>query len=281
MARDRRLVLLLGDIGVFGFRNAFAKHPERTFNVGVCEQAMIGLAAGLAKEGFIPVVHSIAPFVVERCYEQLKVDLCYQKLPVRVVSAGGSFDYSTLGCTHHCPGDVAVLRALPGMRIFLPGTPPEFDRLFRAAYAESQPAYFRLSERRNPQSHAVEPGRAQVVQQGSQATVVAVGPAMRWVQGAVRELDVTVLYYTTVVPFDAAALSNNCASGKVLLVEPYYTGVLLPDVARALEPRGVQIRTLGVPRSFLTSYGSLEEQEQALGLTAEDVRQAIRDFIHE
>jgi len=111
MTKDPRLVLLPGDIGVFGFRNAFQRHPERTYNIGICEQAMTSLAAGLAKEGFIPVLHSIAPFVVERSFEQLKVDLCYQNLPAKIVSVGGSYDYAGLGCTHHCPGDVAVLRA--------------------------------------------------------------------------------------------------------------------------------------------------------------------------
>ncbi len=281
MSQDERLVLLLGDIGVFGFRNVFAKYPERAYNVGICEQAMIGMAAGLAKEGFIPVVHSIAPFVVERCYEQLKVDLCYQNVRVRIVSVGASYDYSALGCTHHCPGDVAVLHALPGMKILLPGTPVEFDRLFRAAYAASQPAYFRLSERGNSQSHPVEPGRAQVAQQGAKATVLAVGPALRWVQEAARDMDVTVLYYTTVAPFDSATLRHNCASGRLLLVEPYYAGVLLSEASRALEPKAVRIRTLGVPRSFLTSYGGLEEQEQAMGLTAGCVRQAIKELIDE
>lgn len=280
MSQDGRLVLLLGDIGVFGFRNVFAKYPDRAYNVGICEQAMIGLAAGLAKEGFIPIVHSIAPFVVERCYEQLKVDLCYQQARVRIVSVGASYDYSSLGCTHHCPGDVAVLQALPGMKVLAPGTPEEFDRLFRAIYADSQPAYFRLSERSNSQSYPVEPGRAQLVQEGARATVLAVGPALRWVQAAARNLDVTVLYYATVAPFDADALGRNCGSGKLLLVEPYYAGVLVSEAAKALAPKAVRIKSLGVPRAFLTSYGRLEEQEEAMGLTAGGVRQAIEALIN-
>ena len=105
MAKDERLVVLLGDIGVFGFRSAFEQFPARIYNIGICEQAMTSLAAGLSKEGLVPVVHSIAPFVVERCFEQIKVDFCYQKLGGNIVSVGGSYDYAALGCTHHCPGD--------------------------------------------------------------------------------------------------------------------------------------------------------------------------------
>jgi len=93
---DPRLVVLLGDIGVFAFRIAFKKHPKRVINIGILEQATVSLAAGLAKEGFIPLFHSIAPFVVERAFEQIKVDFGYQQLAGHFVSVGGSYDYAAL-----------------------------------------------------------------------------------------------------------------------------------------------------------------------------------------
>jgi transketolase len=279
MAQNERLVLLLGDIGVFGFRNVFKAYPERTFNIGVCEQAMTSMAAGLAKEGLIPVLHSIAPFVVERCYEQLKIDLCYQNLPANIVSVGSSYDYAALGCTHHCPGDVAVLRALPGMEIIIPGTPEEFDQLFRAAYANNHPTYFRLSERSNKQSHEAEFGRAKVVKCGSLATVIAVGSTLTRVIDATKELDVTVLYYTTVTPFDVETLRQNCQSSKIILVEPYYGGVLAADIHMALGRTPVMIETIGVPHRFLTDYGHAEQHDEAIGLTAESIRIRVEEVI--
>lgn len=280
LARDERLVVLLGDISVFGFRNAFQQFPERIYNLGICEQAMTSLAAGLAKEGLVPVVHSIAPFVVERCFEQIKVDFCYQKLGGNIVSVGGSYDYAALGCTHHCPGDVAVLRSLPGMEIVLPGTPQEYDQLFRAAYANGHPTYFRLSERSNPQPFAVEFGRAKILKQGRRATVVAVGTALAPALAAAQDLDVTLLYYTTVAPFDAETLRQNCASRKVALVEPYYEGVLVPDLVQALAPAPVQVATIGVPHRFLTDYGHQEQHDEAIGLTPAGVRCQIEKLIH-
>ena len=103
LSEDDRVVLLLGDIGVFGFRNAFERFPHRVYNVGILEQATISMAAGLALEGFIPIFHSIAPFAVERALEQLKIDFGYQRLPGVIISVGASYDYAALGCTHHCP----------------------------------------------------------------------------------------------------------------------------------------------------------------------------------
>ena len=281
MAQDERLVLLRGDIGVFGFRNVFGLYPKRTYNIGVCEQAMTSLAAGLAKEGLIPVLHSIAPFVVERCYEQLKIDLCYQNLPANIVSVGSSYDYAALGCTHHAPGDVAALRALPGMEIVVPGTPAEFDRLFRAAYVDSHPTYFRLSERSNQQSYEVEFGRAKVIQRGRLATVVAVGPTLICVLEATKELDVTILYYTTVAPFDGDSLRENCQRGKIVLVEPYYAGVLAADIHLALRYTSTVIKSIGVPRRFLTNYGHAEQHDEAIGLTAENIRAQVQEVVRD
>lgn len=279
MAQDERLVLLLGDISVFGFRNTLKLYPERAYNIGICEQAMTSVAAGLAKEGLIPVLHSIAPFVVERCLEQLKVDFCYQNLPGNIVSVGSSYDYAALGCTHHCPGDVASLRALPGMEIVIPGTPAEFGRLFRAAYADGHPTYFRLSERSNDQGYDVEFGQAAVIQRGSLATVIAVGPTLNQVLRASKNLDVTVLYYTTVTPFDGDTLKKNCQRGKIILVEPYYAGVLTADIHLALGLTPVVITNIGVPHRFLTDYGHAEQHDEVIGLTAERIRARVKEVI--
>lgn len=280
MAKDERLVLLLGDISVFGFRNAFQRHPDRTYNLGVCEQAMTGMGAGLARAGCLPILHTIAPFLVERCFEQIKVDLCYQKLPANIVSVGASYDYAALGCTHHCPGDVAVLRMLPGMEIVVPGTPVEFDRLFRSAYANSNPTYFRLSERSNPQTYEVEFGRANVLKKGKQATVIAVGPVLPPVLAAVQDLDVTVLYYTTVAPFDGDTLRQNCESRKVALVEPYYQGVLVADIHAALGLAPLTIDAMGVPHRFLTYYGTVDQHDEAIGLNPTAIRERVQKLIH-
>ena len=279
LADEEQLVLLLGDIGVFGFRSAFRSHPERVYNIGILEQSTVSLAAGLSMTGLNPIVHTIAPFIVERCVEQLKDDFCYQKLGGNFVSVGGSYDYAALGCTHHCPGDVGILKMLPGMEILVPGTAAEFDQLFREVYANGRPTYLRLSENENPHAYDVEYGKAIVIQKGNNATVLAVGPALTPVLDAVQDLDVTVLYYTTVVPFDSEALRSHCNSDKILLCEPYYHGVLASDISSAMWPDKVLIDFVGVPYEFLRNYGSKEEHDEEIHFTSLRIRKRIENLI--
>lgn len=278
---DPRTAVLLGDIGVFGFRDCFKDFPDRVYNIGILEQATIGMAAGLAISGMIPIVHTIAPFLVERAYEQLKLDFGYQKMGGNFVSVGASYDYAALGSTHHCPADVGVLSQIPEMEIVLPGTAQEFDCLFREAYADGNPTYFRLSEQSNATSHAVHFGKAEVVQTGAAATVVAVGTMLDAVKEAAAGHDVTVLYYTTLAPFDAETLRANCLSAKVLLCEPYYYGALTTAVTEALAPRPVRIVHVGVPHAFIAHYGKKAEHDADFGLTAAGVRRKLEELLNE
>ena len=236
LEKDERLVLLLGDIGVWGFHKAFERFPERVYNIGILEQATVSAAAGLALSGLVPVVHTIAPFIVERSAEQLKVDFCYQGLGGNFISVGASYDYAALGCTHHCPGDAGLLMNIPGMEIVLPGTSSEFDLLFREAYANGSPTYFRLSERENAAGHDVQFGKAVIVRKGGAATVVAVGPVLDTVMEAASGLDVTVLYYTTISPFDADALRREHPSEKCSWWSLFIRGFWRVLLVRPLSP---------------------------------------------
>ncbi len=279
LATDERVVLLLGDIGVFGFRDAFKAFPDRVYNIGILEQATVSLAAGMAKTGLIPIVHTIAPFLVERCLEQIKIDFGYQGLGGNFVSVGGSYDYAALGCTHHCPGDVQVMSSVPGLEIVVPGTAGEFDALLKATYADAKPTYFRLSETENSESAGTGFAQATVMKQGSEATVVAVGPMLAAAEEATAGLDVTLLYYSTVTPFDAAPLREHASSRKIFLCEPYYRGGLAAELTEAMWPEPVLLRCAGVPRRFLGNYGRKEEHDAAIGVTAQALRQELQMLI--
>jgi transketolase len=274
---DERLVLVLADISVDAFITSL--RSKRIINVGIMEQTMTSVAAGMALEGFIPILHSITPFLVERPFEQIKDDFCYQELGGNFISTGASYDYSTDGMTHHGPGDVQILRSLPGMQIVVPGTAGEFDRLFREVYANGSPTYFRLGASTNPVEHPVRFGKLEVVQTGSQATILAVGSSLAYTLPAVEDLDVTVLYCTTVAPFDAETLRANCQSNKIVLVEPYYAGVLVPDIAAAMGRIPIAIEPIGVPHRVLSRYGTPKEHDEALGLTPEGIRRRVEQFL--
>lgn len=280
-SENSNLITLLGDIGVYGFRNVFQDYNDRIYNIGVCEQSMASMAAGLAKEGFIPVIHSIAPFVVERCYEQLKCDICYQQLGVNIVSVGASYDYAALGSTHHCPGDISVLSSLPGMEIVVPGTPNEFDQLFEQSYANNNPTYFRLSENSNEKSMNVSFGKANVIKKGKLGTLLVFGPAFNWLPDLVFEWDISLIYFTTVNPFDYNVLLENIIDEKIIIIEPYYTGSINQLLSGYLKDKAIKINNIGVPMKFLTNYGERIEHDKALGLTKKQLYKRLYKIIYE
>ena len=279
LSNDKKSVLLLGDIGVFGFRNSLLKYPDRVYNIGILEQSTISLAAGLAMHDFVPIVHTIAPFIVERALEQIKDDFGYQKLGGNFVSVGSSYDYAALGCTHHCPGDVGILKNVPEIEIVVPGHPEEFDRLFKQSYDNGRPTYFRLSENSNGESLKVKFGKANIVKRGKKATIIAVGPMLENVLRACRDLDVTILYYTTLNPFDSDTLKNNASSGTVIVCEPYYSGALDYDITEALAGRNTKIFHIGIKREFIRQFGKKEEIDELLGLTSENMENRIKKLI--
>ena len=157
---DERVAVVTAQIGA----EAFGEHP-RHFDVGIREQLMIGVAAGLALEGLRPVVHSYTPFLVERPYEQIKLDLGHQDLGAILVSTGASYDSARSGRTHQAPEDVAALGALPGWTIYVPGHPDEVERMFRAALHGDDRVYIRLSEETN--GNPVDGNGLVVVRRGS------------------------------------------------------------------------------------------------------------------
>ncbi|GAB1393983.1 transketolase [Rhodocyclaceae bacterium] len=277
------VTLLLGDIGVFGFREAFSLHPERVFNIGILEGATISLASGMAKMGLVPIVHTIAPFLVERAYEQIKIDFAYQDHGGNFISVGASYDYASLGCTHHCPGDVGILLNIPGMEIIVPGTAEEFDSLFNQAYRNGRPTYFRLSERENSESLPVQFGQATVVKRGRKATIVAIGPTLDSVMKATVDLDVTILYYTTLSPFDSETLSANTCPGSdhLILIEPFYAGTMTSQIITAMQGRHISLTQIGIPRHFIVNYGKAEEHDAAFGLTVPAIRATIRELLND
>jgi len=284
MAIDDKIVILLGDIGVHSFKNCFEKFPNRTYNIGILEQSMVGMASGLASEGFIPIIHTIAPFLVERAYEQIKLDFAYQKLNGNFVSVGNSYDYSALGITHQCPNDVSILKQIPNFEIVCPGNSKEFDMLFKQSYYSGNPTYFRLSEYENSiEIDDIEFGKASIIKRAeeSKATVIAVGNLLDKVVETCKDLDVTILYYHTVKPFDYETLFYNCNSNKILLCEPYTKGGLSFEIMEAMRSKGgCIIDYIGVENTFTTHYGDKESHDLIHGIRENKIREKVLNLIY-
>lgn len=153
---DESILLLTGDLG-FGVLDEFAsKYPDRYVNCGIAEQNMASVAAGLAMEGNIVFVYSIGNFPTLRCIEQVRNDICYHEANVIIVAVGGGFSYGTLGMTHHATEDIAMMRALPNMRVFVPADAIEAVAALEEAYRHPGPCYIRLAKGGEPNYHSVE-----------------------------------------------------------------------------------------------------------------------------
>jgi len=279
LLQDKRMVIVLADISDELFHSQRQEVRERVFNLGIMEQTMISVGAGFALEGFIPVMHSFAPFLVERPFEQIKDDFCYQQLSGKFISTGASYDYSTEGMTHQGPGDVHIMHGLPGMQIVVPGTPAEFDALFRESYGNGANTYYRLGLSKNPFDTPAQFGKLAVVRRGAQATVIAVGPMLAPTLAAVEDMDVTVLYCTTIAPFDGETLREVGPSSNIVVVEPYYEGVLARDICAAMQHTPVRLESIGVPYRVLERYGTPQDHDADLGLTPRGIRGRIARFL--
>ncbi|UQX03960.1 transketolase C-terminal domain-containing protein [Streptomyces sp. RerS4] len=279
---DPRLAVVLAEITMDGFRPARERHPDRVINVGIREQLLVGVGGGLALTGLRPVVHTFASFLVERPFEQVKLDFGHQDTGGVLVSASASFDWPAGGYTHMAPGDVALLDTLDGWTVHVPGHPDEAEALLRHAYAAGDDrVYVRLSEQSNSAPRPLGDLRFQTVREGGAGVVVAVGPMLDNVLAATEGLDVTVLYAATVRPFDDAALRTAAgrAGAAVVLVEPYLAGTSTPAAAEALIDVPHRVLGLGVGKAELRRYGTIEEHVAAHGLDPASLRRRITAFL--
>jgi transketolase len=276
---DPLAAVVLAEISADAFGKAMARHPERVLNVGIREQLMVGAGGGLALAGLKPIVHTYAPFLVERAFEQVKLDLGHQGVRAVLVSVGASYDAARGGRTHQAPEDVALMDTLPGMAVHVPGHPDEVAPLLSRAFygLDDHSSYLRLSVTANGSAMPVARG-FQVVKRGSAAVVVAVGPMLDPVLDAVADLDVTVAYATTIRPFDEAGL-RALGSDVVVLAEPYLAGTSARLVSSALADRPHRLLSLGVPRVELRRYGTPADHARLYGLDAAGIRRSVTEFL--
>lgn len=282
------LALVYAEISGQHFGDAARAHPHRVINVGIREQLLVSTGAGLALNGIRPIVHTFAPFLIERALEQVKLDFAHQGVGGVLVSTGGSFDMAAEGRTHQGPGDVALAATVPGMVIHAPATAADAEAVIRAAVADTGLHYVRLSEQTDAHELS-DVGRMRVVRQGrGPVTLVVLGPLRDAAIAAAESLaaagldaavlNATVLTSTTVRPLDVAALRAH-ASEQVVVVEPWLEGTSLGAVAEALDDAPRRFLAIGTSRRELRRYGRPAEHAAAHGLTAEAIAQRIREWV--
>jgi transketolase len=288
---DPRIMIVVADISPAGNMAKFREeYPDRFINVGVAEQVMIGICAGLALRGQRPFAYTIATFTLYRPFEMVRDDLCYQNLPVTVVGMGSGIVYSTLGGTHHTMEDVAIASALPNMQIICPCDPLEvIDAVKYCATRSQSPVYLKLGKAGEPRvtERAIDPfrfGQIRYLQRGSDLCILTYGAIIKKAlevaaAAEARGRSVSVVSVHTLKPLDregiAAALH---AHGRVLVVEEHvpHGGLAsrVKNIAWDTNAR-CKIDIFTLKDQFIHCYGSHDDLLAAHGITTERMIEAV------
>ncbi len=283
-ALDPRLVLLSGDIGNKLFDNFKKVDEQRFYNCGVAEANMMGVAAGMALSGLRPVTYTITPFTTTRCFEQIRVDVCYHHAPVIIVGTGAGLSYAELGPTHHSLEDLAILRTLPGMSVLSPCDATELRLALQAALQQDGPVYIRIGKKGEPAIHKSPPnfriGEAIVVKEGVDIALLGAGTIMPEVLKAADLLQThgvsaEVVSFHTIKPLDTAYLARAAKRFKLIATveEHGLIGGLGSAVSEWKCAANAQLRQLsfGTPDEFMHEVGSQEYARSKYGLVAENI----------
>ncbi len=289
--RDPRVLFIGSDLGAGTLEPMRREMPDRFFMEGVQEQHIVGMAAGLAMEGFIPYFNTIATFLTRRCFEQVAVDLCLHRLPVRLIASGGGLVYAPLGPTHLAIEDIAILRALPNMTIVAPADAEEMRRVMLASLDYPEPMYIRLGKGGDPvvsrSENGFAIGRIITMRPGRDAVIVATGVMTARALAAADilaadGLSCGVLHAHTIKPLDREAIlgAANASPLMVTVEEHVLTGGLGSAVAEILVDHAGGGRPalcrLGLPDSFPGEYGSQDSMLETFGLQPAQIAARVR-----
>ncbi len=289
--KDPRVVFIGSDLGAGVLDGMKREMPDRFFMEGVQEQHLIGMAAGLAMDGFIPYVNTIATFLTRRCFEQLAVDLCLHNLPVRLIANGGGLVYAPLGPTHLAIEDMAILRTLPNMTVTAPADADEMRRLMPATLDHPGPIYIRLGKGGDPivsrDADGFEIGKAIELRQPGEICIIATGVMSSRALEAANILDAEgigcgVVNMHTVKPIDAECVLRLARTVRVLVTLEEHVlagglgGAIVEIIADRLDGRPPILKRIGLPDAFPDEYGSQDSMMETFGLQPTAIAEAIR-----
>jgi len=270
MQKNRNVFCLLGDIGVFSFRNVFSKFKDRILNMSTMEQSMIGFGAGLSKAGYIPIIHSITPFLVLRALEQIKIDLVYNKLTCNIVTTGASNDYSKLGTTHHCFEDISVLSNYNNINLFIPSNAAEFEFLLKQNYNNNAVNYYRISE--NTQKKLIKKNSFIKLNKNNKLVII-VGSAIN--VDSIKDKNTDIYYINSITKKLNLNFIKNYK--KIVIIEPYF-GNILERKLRQKKHLTNKILTISYDETIIYKYGSKEEQDKFLNFDEKKILKKIYEF---
>jgi transketolase len=296
--RDRRIIFIGSDLSPGLLAAMKREMPERYYMEGVTEANIIGMAAGLAMDGYIPYINTIATFITRRCYEQIAIDLCLHNLPVRLIGNGGGFVYAPLGPTHLAIEDIAIMRALPNMTVVAVCDAPEMVRMMECSLDWPEPMYIRLAKGGDPVVSRGELGfaigKAVVVREARTSrpvVLMATGVMTTNCLGAAdaleeQEIDTSVVHFHTVKPLDEVAVLEHATTARLVVTAE--EGTIIGGFGSAVTDSLVSkhagssrpILRLGLPDVFPQRYGVQNDLFEAYGLMPHQIAARVAKVVN-
>ena len=292
---DERVIFIGSDLGPGVLENMKNEMPERFFMEGVSEQHIVGMAAGLAMEGFIPYVNTIATFLSRRCFEQVAMDLCLQDLPVRLISNGAGGVYAPLGPTHLAVEDIAIMRALPNMTIVCPCDADEMNRFMMKTLDWPHPIYIRLAKGGDKivsnESAGFEIGKSILMKNGKDGLFISTGVMTQLALQASEKLEnegiyCGVLHMHTIKPVDENSLINLIPNFKAVVTIEEHTRIgglgsaILEFCSDSIPEHTHKIFRVGIPDKFAEQYGSQNSLLEHWGITVQNIISSMKNKLN-
>ncbi len=280
------IFLVVGDLGFSVVEDFAARFPGRFLNVGVAEQNMTGIAAGLASEGYHVFTYSIANFPTLRCLEQIRNDVCYHGLPVTIVAVGAGLAYGNLGYSHHGVQDIACLRGFPGLSLHSPADPGETRQIVDHLVRHPGPSYLRLGKAGEQRVHDMKLNPGMPVAIRSSAASIAVAATGSVVGEALAAADLLAAEGTEVDLYSFHALSSPVSSWAplfegyraVLTVEEHVAAGGFGELFGAAVSRRVEVEHAAVDGNVLSTVGSQSYLRELAGLDARSLANRLRSL---
>lgn len=277
------IYILSGDAGLGVFDRFKDDFPDRFRNMGVAEQNTISFAAGLALTGYKVFIYNIIPFVLYRCYEQVRNDICYQELPVVLVGTGSGITYAPMGMSHYAVEDIGIARTLPNLTVISPMDPPEARGAAEYALDSAGPVYVRLAKRGEPSFHKGPVAgitSPQLIRKGGEVAIVFHGSIAEEVMSACDSLQLQGIYprvisIPTVQPLDRETLDALLTGvSNLICVEEHFVTCGLGSILASLKVESGAawgLATLGIPAHFIHRVGKTDALRSGFGITAADI----------
>ncbi len=290
---DPNIILMTADLGYSVMEKFIEELPRQFINVGIAEQNMIGLAAGLALMGKKVIVYTIVPFATMRCFEQIRVDLCYQNLDVKIIGVGGGYAYGTLGTTHYAIEDLAIMRSLPNMKVFAPADAIEAKEIVPLLLSLPGPGYLRLNRGGEINIHPTTQLKLQLGQgidmtPSAEILLIATGNILQNAVAAIKQLEsenikIQLVSQPFLKPIDRDWLVAKLSGKKYIFTveEHSVIGGLGSLIAELIAEAGLHVRLkrLGVNDEYFSTIGKQDYMRDLAGISTEKIVEQIKQYV--